>query len=97
MTKVKIGIGGVSLRPLESEDIKTGDWGTSFPVVDNEKCKGCNDCEISCPDAAIEVIKEGKKQFRVEFDYDHCKGCGICAFVCKEDAITMNVKEIYKV
>lgn len=96
MSKIKIGIGGVS-QPLESQEVKTGDWGTHFPVVDNEKCKGCRDCEISCPDACVEVIKEAKKQYRVEFDYNHCKGCAICAFVCKEDAITMEVKEIFKV
>jgi len=93
---LKIGLGGIS-EPYSSLKFKTGDWGTQYPVVDNDKCVGCRDCEISCPDACVEVTKLEKKKFKVDFNFDFCKGCGVCAFVCNQDAIKMEVKDEFKV
>lgn len=91
---IEITIGAIS-RPMEAKKIKTGDWGTEYPVVDVEKCSGCKSCEMFCPDLCVEVVKENRKKYAV-FDYNYCKGCGVCAFVCPEDAIRMEMKEIYK-
>jgi len=93
--KMRITLGAIT-KPLSSLKIKTGDWGTEYPVVDKEKCIGCKECEIFCPDLCITVVKEGDDKFAV-VNYDYCKGCGVCASVCPAEAITMELKDIYKV
>lgn len=64
---------------------KTGEWRTSTPVLDTDKCTQCLLCAPVCPDGSIPV-NNGERE---DFDLDHCKGCGICAKVCPFDAITM--------
>jgi pyruvate ferredoxin oxidoreductase delta subunit len=96
LEKLRISLGAIS-KPLSSKKMKTGDWGTEFPIVDNEKCIGCRDCEITCPDACIRVFKKNKKRFDVVVDYEYCKGCGICSSICQTEAITMELKDVYKV
>lgn len=59
-------------------------WRSIRPVVRCEKCVGCEQCYLYCPDGAIS-IKDGK----AVIDYDFCKGCGICAKICKIKAIEM--------
>jgi len=93
--KIRLNIGGVS-PPLQSEEIKTGDWGTQYPVVDKEKCTACRICQQYCPDLCIEVKEFGEEKYAV-VDYNYCKGCGICSSVCPSEAITMEIKEIFKV
>lgn len=63
----------------------TGEWRTSTPEINWEKCTQCLLCTPVCPESSIPV-KDSKRQ---DFDYDHCKGCGICASVCSFGAITM--------
>lgn len=60
------------------------DWRTFKPIVEMEKCIGCNQCWMVCPDGAIEMV-EGKSII----DYNYCKGCGICKEECPVDAIEM--------
>ena len=36
---------------------RTGDWRIFRPIVDNEKCTGCQTCWMYCPDAAITMDK----------------------------------------
>ncbi|MCH5348535.1 MAG: 4Fe-4S binding protein [Oscillospiraceae bacterium] len=59
-------------------------WRSIRPVIDREKCTGCRQCYLYCPDGVIS-IKEGK----AEIDYDFCKGCGICSKICKLNVINM--------
>ena len=68
-----------------SRDFHTGEWRTSTPVWNEEKCRQCLLCTPVCPDSSIPVCDKKRK----DFDYDHCKGCGICAKVCPFGAITM--------
>lgn len=77
--------GNKIFEPATSRHFCTGEWRTSTPVFDEEKCKQCLLCIPVCPDSSIPV-KDGKRE---DFDYDHCKGCGICAKVCPFGAITM--------
>ena len=64
---------------------KTGEWRTSTPVIDWDKCTQCLMCAPMCPDSSIPVV-DGKRQ---EFDLNHCKGCGVCVGACSFGAITM--------
>lgn len=59
-------------------------WRSIRPVVNTEKCVGCMQCYLYCPDGVISV-KNGK----AEIDYNFCKGCGICSKICKPNAIEM--------
>lgn len=58
------------------------------PVVDSDKCVGCLECYLYCPDGCIiRESGEGKKE-KVAVDLDFCKGCKICAKVCPVKAIS---------
>ena len=59
-------------------------------IFDIEKCKQCGLCFPVCPDDAIPVNKEMKRE---DFNYDYCKGCGVCAKVCPFGAIEMKEEE----
>ena len=63
---------------------RTGDWRIFRPILDQEKCTGCQSCWLFCPDAAISLDKDGKPIFNLEW----CKGCMICEEVCPVKAIT---------
>lgn len=63
-------------------------WRTFRPLVNAEKCIGCWQCYLLCPDAAIY-----KHENKAVINYDFCKGCGVCAKACPTQAITM-IKEV---
>ena len=63
---------------------KNAGWRNIRPVIDVEKCKGCLQCYLYCPDGVIY-----KNNGKVAVDYDFCKGCGICKKICRFSAITM--------
>ena len=54
-------------------------------VIDEEKCSGCQICNLLCPYSAISFI-EDKEVSRVNEAL--CKGCGTCAAACPSGAIT---------
>lgn len=69
---------------------KTGDWRFMQPVVDKEKCIGCQTCVPVCPEASIVMEKYAEfPKEKAEIDLEYCKGCGVCAAVCPVKAITM--------
>jgi NAD-dependent dihydropyrimidine dehydrogenase PreA subunit len=55
------------------------------PVVDHEKCVGCEECVDVCP---VEVF-EMQDEKSVAAKPDECLGCESCVEVCKEEAITV--------
>lgn len=67
---------------------KNAGWRNVRPVIELEKCIGCLQCYLYCPDGVIR--REGKK---VAIDYDFCKGCGICRKICKSGAIRMEAEK----
>ena len=69
-----------------AKEFETGSWRSIKPVYLSEKCKQCGLCFPVCPDDAIPVNKEQKRE---DFNYNACKGCGVCAKVCPFKAIQM--------
>ncbi len=54
------------------------------PVLDHEKCSGCQKCTQICPANAITVAAEPAKP---RFSLGQCIRCYCCAEVCPEGAI----------
>lgn len=86
----ELTLGCAVFEPATSAVVETGDWRTSRPVIDWDKCKQCLLCVPVCPDMSIPLDDQGK---RLDFDYFYCKGCGICANACPFGAITMTREE----
>jgi 2-oxoglutarate ferredoxin oxidoreductase subunit delta len=74
----------------------------SLVVIDQEYCKGCNICVVTCPQGNLKLTSSLNKggYHPVEFSYrgerGECTGCGICYWVCPDFAIAeiMNVKVV---
>ena len=64
--------GGNIYEAGNSREFKTGDWRSVKPIYIKEKCTQCGLCFPVCPDDAIPVNAEQKRE---DFDYDMCKGC----------------------
>ena len=79
-------IGGNIYKAGNAREFKTGDWRSVKPIYISEKCTQCGLWFPVCPDDAIPVNKEGKRE---DFNYDYCKGCGFCDKVCPFHAIEM--------
>ncbi|NLN61062.1 MAG: 4Fe-4S binding protein [Deltaproteobacteria bacterium] len=57
--------------------------------IDEEKCTGCGDCIISCPEGALQLI-DGKARLVSE---PACDGLGACIGHCPFGAITVEERE----
>ncbi len=57
--------------------------------IDEEKCDGCGQCVIACPEGAI-VIIDGKARLISE---TYCDGLGACIGECPQGAITIEERE----
>lgn len=66
---------------------KNAGWRSQYPVIDKEKCTGCLQCYLYCPEGVI-----SPKNQTVDIDFDFCKGCGICKKICKLNAIEMEAE-----
>lgn len=82
-------LGTAIVHPGNASNLRTGDWRSMKPVLDEEKCIKCGLCEVYCPEFCISEDAEGF--FKPDFYY--CKGCGICAYECPKDAISMVMEE----
>ncbi len=78
--KVDIHVGGYGVL----KDVSS--WRVYTPEIDVEKCIGCKNCWIFCPETAIQWDEEKNKPW---IRYDACKGCGVCANECPVNAIEM--------
>jgi pyruvate ferredoxin oxidoreductase gamma subunit len=65
-------------------------WRVFQPVIDMDKCTGCKNCWIYCPETAIKWTDENKP----EIEWRKCKGCGICVNECPVGAIEFKKVEI---
>jgi 2-oxoacid:acceptor oxidoreductase gamma subunit (pyruvate/2-ketoisovalerate family)/2-oxoacid:acceptor oxidoreductase delta subunit (pyruvate/2-ketoisovalerate family) len=78
--KVDIHVGGYGVL----KDVSS--WRVYTPEIDVEKCVGCKNCWIFCPETAIQWDEEKNKPW---IRYEACKGCGVCANECPVNAIEM--------
>lgn len=58
--------------------------------VDQNLCKGCQDCIKSCPSDAISMVNN-----KAQINPDLCQECGICVDICPENAIYNETKSDY--
>lgn len=81
--------------PPEKADIHVGgygvlkdvsSWRVYTPEIDVEKCIGCKNCWIFCPETAIQWDEEKNTPW---IRYEACKGCGLCANECPVNTIEM--------
>lgn len=77
--------GAVIVEAGNAKSYRTGDWRSSSPVYDYNKCNRCGLCFIYCPEGCIRPLENGY----FEANMYYCKGCGICAKECPKSAITM--------
>jgi NAD-dependent dihydropyrimidine dehydrogenase PreA subunit len=56
-----------------------------LPIVDPEKCEGCEECVDICPMDVFEM-ENGKS---VPVNADACEGCESCVETCEPGAITL--------
>lgn len=61
------------------------------PVIDLDKCDGCDQCIKDCPYGAIDLLPQFGQPYNGEskaiLDPAKCVGCAICVASCKEFAI----------
>lgn len=58
-------------------------------TIDEEKCDGCGDCTIGCPEGALQVI-DGKARLVSDL---LCDGLGACIGHCPQGAIAVEKRE----
>jgi Pyruvate/2-oxoacid:ferredoxin oxidoreductase delta subunit/DNA-binding Lrp family transcriptional regulator len=57
-------------------------------TVDEDLCKGCQECVERCPFNAVEMRKTaGSKKLKAHIINENCKGCGVCIVGCKQKAM----------
>ena len=84
-----LALGCSILEAGSAAKLKTGDWRTMIPRLNEDECIKCGMCAVYCPEFCI--TEHGDGFFRPNFDY--CKGCGICSNICPKSAISMAIEE----
>ncbi len=56
-----------------------------YPVVDKDKCEGCEECVNNCPVGVLQMV-DGKADL---YQADLCEGCETCVSVCPTGAVTL--------
>ena len=64
-----------------------------FPVIDAEKCIGCELCYVTCGREVYEMTMDDRPKAKTERPYNCMVGCSTCAMVCPTQAITFPQRE----
>jgi len=84
----------VPLAKIVDGDIESGGFGEeqtlypAVPVINPEKCNGCDTCFRACPHGALLFKLEAGKA-RYEINASVCTGCNICTDLCEKSAISI--------
>lgn len=67
---------------------------TGTIVIDENRCKGCTLCSLTCPKAVIQmdtqrVNAKGYTPAILSDPEGACTGCAICAVICPDVCITV--------
>ncbi|UCD69205.1 MAG: 4Fe-4S binding protein [Betaproteobacteria bacterium] len=57
------------------------------PLIDAERCDGCDACTRVCPTGALALVEEQVLHYRA--DASRCTGCHLCVDVCEPKAISL--------
>ncbi len=57
------------------------------PVIDADRCTGCDACIRGCPKGALRVVSGEPPAY--EIAAQACTGCGLCLALCDADAISV--------
>lgn len=60
----------------------------AVPVINPEKCNGCDTCFRVCPHGAL-LFKIENSQARYEIEPQACTACHICTDLCEQNAISI--------
>jgi len=85
---------------IEDDFVKKGGDGQALypavPVINPEKCNGCDSCFRVCPHGALrfkieEANNDEAHKVYYEIKPSLCSSCNICIDICEQDAITLNL------
>lgn len=67
-------------------------------VVNQERCKGCNLCVVSCPSDVLELEPQKINEKGYHYVYmknpEACIGCSNCGLVCPDGVLTVYRKRL---
>ncbi len=58
------------------------------PIIDPQRCDGCDACVRSCPQQALDFQQRDNSVSYV-MCADRCTGCGVCKDICEQDAVNV--------
>ena len=73
-----LALGCAVTEPGSAKYNRTGDWRSSRPNWNYDKCIKCGVCTVFCPEGCLAMRGDGFPEADMEF----CKGCAICATEC---------------
>jgi len=70
--------------------IKERGVGKGRPEINRERCKGCELCNMVCPEAILRMAEGFNRKgyhYAECFDPERCTACMSCAVICPDAAI----------
>ena len=61
----------------------------AVPLIDRERCDGCDACVRVCRTGALALIEDEAKP-RYSVDASRCTGCNLCSDVCQPHAVSVS-------